>query len=305
MQIEKRNRYDELMTLNGIDTLSGYVDGYINRNCFDLEYFDNVKKCSYFGDKDKTYIEINANKNADTENLITSFSQFEKKLQEIFASGGIDLDDFALTRFDFCFNSTSVESFELYQKLHRLLISCIALAEKCENNYVSHDLWSDERLSIRIQSSLIEVENYNKHLQSKGKDTCKNRLEIRSKKLKSTEIAEQLKVKWFDIFDRAINEFENVQKKYNDNLEQIYVSDLAKPQNERRFANLTGFLLAYKECIYTTSQMIDLLSRFEVKNPKNRAKRFKENHKIEYFSQTDLKILIKMLKKKIKIYLKN
>ena len=45
--------------------------------------------------------------------------------------------------------------------------------------------------------------------------------------------------------------------------------------------------------------MIDLLSRFEeVKNPTKKADKFKDNHKIEYFSQKDLEYIIEILKKK-------
>ena len=61
--------------------------------------------------------------------------------------------------------------------------------------------------------------------------------------------------------------------------------------------------MQHKEAIYTRKQMIDLVSRFEeVKNPPKRADRFKDKHRIEYFSQKDLDYIIGILKKKTSEY---
>ena len=98
---------------------------------------------------------------------------------------------------------------------------------------------------------------------------------------------------------RARNCFNDVQTEYNNHLERLYKNDIAKPPRERSYLSLNAFLLQHKEAIYTRKQMIDLVGRFEeVKNPTKKADKFKDNHKIEYFSQKDLDYIIAILKKK-------
>ena len=111
--------------------------------------------------------------------------------------------------------------------------------------------------------------------------------------------------KWFERLDKALKQFENVQEEYNNHLEKLYKEDLAKPPKERNYLSLDGFLLQYKECIYARKQMIDLLSRFEEvgeEKAEKRANKFKEKHKIEYFSKADLRYIIDVLKKKTREY---
>ena len=89
----------------------------------------------------------------------------------------------------------------------------------------------------------------------------------------------------------------------NYHLERLYKKDLTKPKKERDYISLNAFLMQYREAIYCRGQMIDLLSRFdEVKNPKKKADRFKEKHKIEYFSQSDLNKIIDVLREKTEEY---
>ena len=121
--------------------------------------------------------------------------------------------------------------------------------------------------------------------------------------MSGSTIEYQFMEKWFERLDKAQKVFEDVQKEYNDHLEKLYKDDLRKPSKERDYLSLNAFLLQYKECIYTRKQMIDLVRRFEeVKNPVKKANKFKENHKIEYFSKKDLEYIIKILKKKTTEY---
>ena len=88
-----------------------------------------------------------------------------------------------------------------------------------------------------------------------------------------------------------------------EHLEQLYKRDIAKPPKERNYLSLNAFLLQHKEAIYTRKQMIDLVSRFEeVGNPTKKADKFKDKHRIEYFSQKDLDYIIGILKKKTSEY---
>ena len=299
--MDKRDAYAETMTLNGIDTLSGYVPGKVEST---KEVKENIKQCNYQTNRERTYLLINPNKQSEKkEKLITKYSDFVKKMSEILDAVGVDLIDYDVIRCDFCFNSRDEKSYRDYQKLHRLLLSCLAKAYTYRNCYVSCDLWDYDRLSIAIKKDDSEAENYNKKRESEGKDESANRLELRSKRMSGTTIEYQFMTKWFERLEKARKQFKNVQMESNYHLERLYKRDLAKPKKERDYISLNAFLMQYREAIYCRGQMIDLLSRFdEVKNPTRRANRFKENHKIEYFSQADLNKIIDVLREKTEEY---
>ena len=121
--------------------------------------------------------------------------------------------------------------------------------------------------------------------------------------MSGTTIEYQFMSKWFERLEKARKQFKNVQMESNYHLERLYKKDLAKPKKERDYISLNAFLMQYREAIYCRGQMIDLLSRFdEVKNPKKKADRFKEKHKIEYFSQADLNQIIDVLREKTEEY---
>ena len=301
MRMDKRDAYAETMTLNGIDTLSGYVPGKVEST---KEVKENIKQCNYQTNRERTYLLINPNKQSEKkEKLITKYSDFVKKMSEILDAVGVDLIDYDVIRCDFCFNSRDEKSYREYQKLHRLLLSCLAKAYTYRNCYVSCDLWDYDRLSIAIKKDDSEAENYNKKRESEGKDESANRLELRSKRMSGTTIEYQFMTKWFERLEKARKQFKNVQMESNYHLERLYKRDLAKPKKERDYISLNAFLMQYREAIYCRGQMIDLLSRFdEVKNSTRRANRFKENHKIEYFSQADLNKIIDVLREKTEEY---
>lgn len=303
MNIEKRNDYEKKMILNGIDTLSGYIYRQVSGKDMENGVKWNINQCNYQTDNERTYLLINPNKNGKSERLITKYSEFVEKMNFILNSLGADLNELDVIRADFCFNSTDKTTYNSYQKLHRLIISCLAKAYKYKNCYVSCDLWDFERLSVAIKKDDSEIENYNKDRQSEGTDESANRLELRSKRMSGTSIEYQFMTKWFERLDKARKCFDEVQMESNNHLEKLYKKDLNKPPKERNYLSLNAFLLQYKEAIYTRKQMIDLVSRFEeVKNPTKKADKFKENHKIEYFSQKDLDYIIKVLKDKATEY---
>lgn len=303
MDTQKRNEYESTMTLNGIDTVSGYGPGLILYADMQDGVKTNISRCNYQANEDRTYLVINPNKSATGERLITAYSQFMVRMAEIFDRLGNKFEDFDIIRADFCLNSTDQESYGKYQKLHRLLLSCLAKAYSFQNVYVSCDLWDFQRLSLAIKKDDCEAENYNKYRQSDGTDESANRLEIRSKRMSGTSLQYQFLDRWFKRLDAALEEFGPVQQEYNDHLAKLYKDDLDKPAEKRNYLSLDAFLLQYKECIYKRAQLIDLLGRFdEVKNPRKKADRFLAKHQIEFFSQTDLDYVVRILKKKIREY---
>ena len=283
---------------------TGYID---KKNIAQTDFNShtaNVRQCNYKTDKERTYLLINPNKRGENdEKLITRYSDFVNKMNEILGEVGLSKDDMDIIRADFCFNSDDEQTFDNYQKLHRLIISCLAKAYAYKNCYVSTSLFDFSRLSVAIKKDDSEIENYNKKAESEGKDESKNRLELRSKRMSGTSLEYQFMEKWFERLDKAKECFWKTQLEYNKHLEKLYKDDLKRDKKNRNYISLTAFLVQYKECIFTRKQMIDLLTRFpEVKTPENRADRFKEKHSIEYFSKKDLDVIIGVLKKKTAEY---
>ena len=305
MRVDKRNKYPDTIDIVGQHTLSGYIPQEVGEVPDEVK--NTIKSCSRIKAKGKdeyhTYLQLNPNKIEGKQKIITKFSEFEKVLAVILQGVGATPEDFVISRADLCFDSTDPNAYEDYQKLHRLLICCLAEAYSFTNCYQSYDLWTYKGLSIAIKNDKAEVENYDKNKESGGESDSKNRLELRSKKMQKSTLQHEFLDKWCKRLDTAITYFDAVKQHYNMELEALYKSDLQKPKRYRDYADLNGFLLRYKDCIFDRAQMIDLLSRFdEVKNPVSKADNFKRKHYIEYFSMADLKYIVKVLQKKTKQY---
>lgn len=239
--------------------------------------------------------------------MIKSYSEFEAVLEQILKDIEADVKQVELIRVDLSLNSDYEEDYKLFKKLNKALICGIAEANKVQNCYQSQDLWTCESLSIAIKSNVLECENYNKFLESKGQVDTKNRLELRSLNIRKglKYLPSVFKVDWFERLDTAVEHFEAVQQHYNRELVKIWKEDREKKFRDRKFKFLTTFLSVYSECIFTSKQMEALLTEIGVKNPKNTIKKFKENYNIEFFSLKDLKIIVKGIKKVTRNYFKN
>lgn len=262
----------------------------------------NVRKVKN-SDKKETYMRINPNKLANEDkSLIANYNEFKEYLDLTLDCCGLDPKEFKINRADMSFNSNNPQDYLLYRKLHRLLICCIADAYKFVNCYQTYDLWNYDSLNVAIKNDDYECENYNKDKESQGKDVVKNRLEIRSKRIKNSDMKYEFLCIWSEKLDNAICHFESVQERYNKNLAQLYLEDLKKPKNERKYYNHTSFCMQFSDCIFTSRQMVDLLNRMGIDNPQTKAKTFKRNHKIEYFSKADLQFIVNVIKKKTEEY---
>lgn len=293
MKKQDRERYIQNIYA-ALHTLSGKC-GYMNEQ---MAAFDQiVKSCSKKKvrgqDRYEWYLQLNPNKVKKDGTMIMSFSEFVEVLYHTLEH--MESIGFRITRADLSFNSNDSEDYEKFKKLNRLLICCIADAFSVKNCYKTADLWTDKSLSVAIKNDVLEAENYDKEAESGGTVETKNRLEIRSKRIHGT-LEEEFMEKWFKRFDKALERFEEVQARYNQELEQIWLNDIKKEKKDRDFLSLTAFLMQYRDCIFTRHQLIDLLERIGVENPKSKAKNFKERHRIEFFSKTDLAVIIKALK---------
>lgn len=299
----KKERYKNVM-YPGLHTVSGTIPGEVS---FDGNASNHgVKASSQRKVRNKeeveTYVQLNPNDVVEKRTVIRKYSGFVSSLEWILMGAGVVMEDLKITRADLSFNSDDPGDYELYQKLHKLLICCMADAYSFENCYQSCDLWTHKSLNVAIKNDDYEMENYNKEKENPG-HKVKNRLEIRSKRIKDSDLQKEFQETWFNKLDKAITRFEDVQKRYNGELEKLYKEDLEKPKKQRRYFSLNAFLLQHQDCIFSTRQMVDLLGRFdEVKNAESRARTFKKNHHIEYFSKSDLEFVVDVIKQKTREY---
>ena len=102
--------------------------------------------------------------------------------------------------------------------------------------------------------------------------------------------------RWFERWDKAIQNLEQVQVRYNDELVRIWNEN--EEAEQKRFITITEFLLRYQDCIFTRRQMVELLSQLPgIRNPENTAKYIKQKYKIEFFSQADVRYAIGEIKR--------
>lgn len=298
MQRNKRQRYiDHLYA--AVHTLSGVTQQDADQA--KAEQHPCIKVCTQRKvrneDSQETYMQLNPNKILGSGGMLRSAAEMEQVVDQTLQAVGVDLETFVIRRVDLAFNSEDPQDYRLFQKLNRLLICCLAYEYRIDNCYRSEDLWSFDQLSIAIMNTRISVENYDKEAESGGTCPVCSRLEVRSMKLQAGDsIRKEFLQRWPERWSRAIKRMQDVEQRYNDRLEQLYKEDLKKDKRDRDYLNLTAFLLQYKECIFSSRQMVDLLSRFdEVEDPRQKARSFKSHHRIEYFSQTDLKVIVAAL----------
>lgn len=295
MKIQLRNRYIENLYAC-LHTLSGNCE-FCNSNASSNEIIvteHNLKKRPT-KDSDQHHLILNPNRVCPST-MIKKYSEFEYVLQE--SLGRMEVENFQITRADLSFNSDDFRDYELFKKLNRLLICCIASSRNIKNCYRTTDLWTHKSLSIAVKSELLEAENYDKSMENPNVET-KNRLELRSKKMKNTTLRAEFTEKWVKRLDQAFEHFERVQERYNHHLNKLWIDDQAKKRKDRDYASLTAFLLQFKDCIFTRKQLVNLIAMTGANNPETIVKNFKNRHNIELYSKQDLKIIIEAIKEKM------
>ena len=309
MNVEKRNKYAEKLVENGIDTLSGELknrnDYIILKKSLPEGIQAKIKRLAYLADENNYYLRLNLNKqDKRKEELILKYDVFLENLIDIFEALNCDLNDFELKRVDFCFNAEDKDYFEDFSKLHKFLISCLMVSENTKNNYITYSLLDDELLSIAIKSARFEAENYDKSKESRKKSKYKSRLELRSKASEAlvNDIKSVFLGAWLDRLERAYFAYDDTWKAYNNILVKSYLADKEKPKSRRKYTTLTNFVLRNETKIFCRKQLIDLFTKIGVQNPTKTADKYKENHRIEYFSKTDLRFVIDTLEEKFNYY---
>lgn len=261
-----------------------------------------VSTCTYRSDTERLYMKLNLNKGISGNDMIRSFNEYQEKLNGLMQSFGYGCHDLTVTRADLCINSNLDQSYERYRKLIKFILCCCYYELDLKTGYETRDPLSFTHLNLKFGNRNLEIENYNKEIESHGSVPTRNRLELRSLKLNCTvdELPEELK-KWCQRLEMALDQAQTVtvQENFNDKIAEIYQNDRAK--------TVDSIVDQYRNCIFTRSQLRDLLKKIDEKNNSdkekhNSARYFKSKYKIEFFSEHDLMVTVRAIKEKINLY---
>ena len=232
--------------------------------------------------------------------MIRSFSAYRKRLEELMNSIGYGCHDLTVSRSDLCINSNLDRSYDRYRKLLKYILCCCYYGLDLKNGYETRNPLTFTHLNLKFGNRNLEIENYNKEVESRGSVPTKNRLELRSLKLNCgvDDLPEEFK-KWCQRLDMSLGQADTVQVNFNDKIAEIYQNDRAK--------TVDSIVDQYRNCIFTRSQLRNLLKRIDDKNncdteKNSSAKYYKAKYKIEFFSDHDLMVTVKAIKEKIKLY---
>ena len=242
-----------------------------------------------------------------------TFSEFKQILDAILYRSGVD--SYRISRADMRFDSYNGSHYKEYFKLHRYLLSAIAITYNVKNRYKSAELITEMPLSVAVKSDGFQIEAYNRQhknlVTGNTGERATSRLEERTtgrewqkinRDIDFTDsdrnmaaLQQEFTEAWDKRWKEAKKNLKRVQDTYNDALVQAYKEGLdSKPV---QFRSLTDFLIQKQDCIFTSRQMIDLLRRLGVDNPENRAKYHKKKYGIEYFSQADVDYAIREIRR--------
>lgn len=299
MNINKRKKCFSNNTEIGIHTGNGTSNSIANLDRANANNFVvdcNIRKVRN-EERMETYIRVNPNKNRFGY-ISTEYSEFKEIVQGVFDEIGIE--DFEWKRIDLSFNSMDSCHYEDYAKLNRLLIACIADSSNDTNTYDTKNFWNGKAKSLATKNGYREVEFYDKKDATNYKSPYYSRLELRSKRI-SGSIEHEFKDIWFERLDKAVRHFEKVQERFNQNMAESYMRDLAKKKHDRDYLSITSFLMAKREYIFTSKQMRNLLMMIGLSEneARNKAYNFKKQHSIEYYKKEDLEAIVDEIKVRI------
>ncbi len=302
MKKGKKQRYCNTETLVGIHTVSGTTEN--NIDLVQADYSDYISSCSLKKvrnkDQQEVCLRINPNKKR-MGYIMESYSEFQEKMKKIFTK--LRVKDFRWRRVDLSFNTMNKCYFQDYRKLNRLLIACFINMTNAKNAYDTTDFWTGKTKSLAAKSGDLEIEFYDKQDESQGKSPYYSRLEFRSVRMRHDVEYEFLNL-WVKRLDRMLDEFVNVQDRYNQCLAEVYLEDLKKQKKDREFLSLNSFLLSRTECIFTRKQLLDLflMLGIEKEKAKNRVYNFPKSYSIEFISKKDLEDIVRDIQSKIREY---
>ena len=303
MNVSERNEFLGSM-YTCIHTITVYLsvsEEEVRKNDLkELKKNELVSNCIYRSDTERLYLKLNLNKGLSGNDMIRTFSEYREKLNELMNSIGYDMSDVTVTRADLCINSNLDRSYERYRKLLKYILCCCFYKLNLKNGYETQDPLNFTHLNLKFSNRNLEIENYNKEVESHGSVPTRNRLELRSMKLNCMvdDLPEEFK-KWCQRLEMSLDQAQTVQVNFNEKIEEIYQNDKAK--------TVDSVVDQYRNCIFTRSQLRNLLKRIDDKNncdtEKNSSARYyKAKYGIEFFSENDLMVTVRSIKEKIYLY---
>ena len=238
---------------------------------------------------------INPNKYSG---YISCFSDFKKISQDILLRLGID--NYTIKRVDFRLDSREDNYNELL-KINKILILLLGFKYKT-SRYQSIEPLSLDQLTIRIQNSSFEVENYNKKLQSDGLDEVQNRLELRKKRLYYIDLneLEATALYWKIRLANCLIYYNSLQKMCNDALLKRW-----KQEKEVQVNTQTEFIRKYQQNIFTCTQLKELLSAMGIENSQKAAYNLAYTNQIQYISPQNIDTYIEKIALALMNFLKS
>lgn len=220
----------------------------------------------------------------------------------------LEISDYEIIRLDMRYDSSDPESYIKYSKLHRYLISLIAVRRNIYNSYQTYNLITQKQLSIAAKNRSLEIEYYDKAAESHYTDESCSRLELRSKCMNGTEMAEPFCNKWFNELDGAIdnNNLIDTWTTFNRELQSIYQDN--KNTRPVRFRSAAEFVTQYQESIFSQSQLIDLyrnITNCDIAAAKNWAKSYKRRYGISFISHFEMKKMVSEIKRATIVFFEN
>lgn len=250
---------------------------------------------------------INLNK---MEGDLFSFKEFKEHFEAL--RRALEMRNYRFIRADFRLDSYNAKHYSEFAKLNKYLISAMALTYNVKNCYKTDGLFTHKQLSVAIKNDYFQLENYDRNAKSKNTENhnepAQARLEERTMAREfrknygdasgasGMEILQQeFTEKWFERWDKALNNLDAVADRYNNELEKIYNEE--KDAYPVRFRSITEFIMQYQDSIFSQKQLINLLERLGVASAKERVKSYKRRYGIEYISKKDAKAAVEEIKR--------
>jgi len=286
----------------GIHTTCLKINGFIPPDISDRAKACISKEITYV-DKGTgetgTRIILNANKWYGDNGWCKSYVDYRYIYSEILGEIG-NIDDTPV-RVDFALNFVE-DNYDCLHKLHKCI--CLLAAHKYEmmNKYESIDPLKLEHLTTRVQNEYIEIENYNKKIESSGKSQFSNRLEFRSKALNQTKTrfqsVEKLVDDWIQRCNSFVAEYEPMTMECN----RFLLNRWSREQGTI-VKDMSEFVRKYQDNIFSLEQLTALYSELGVNNPKGSAKNFIRYNEIEFISKNALTSYFYVIDKSMREYI--
>ena len=237
---------------------------------------------------------------------IFNYSDYQTATGQILSE--LKVSDYQITRTDLRLDSLQKNFYQDYWKIHRFLLSGLALAYSITNKYRTEKLDSNKKISLSVKTSGFQVEFYDKLDEMNGSGFVTARFEERSRvrgNATLTDLQTEFGNNWKTRWQRALDKLDYVQKHYN---------ALMKPEyREKVLAHgmkVNEFLMLHAEDFFTRHQLIEFLYEVgNIENPEALADNFKRRYKnkcdLECYTMSDCQYVVNEINRAADSFLNN